>query len=178
MRPASKTSITVREAEEGDVGALTTIKGIGSEAVHRDRLRDAERGGFRSLVLVAEEVVIGFACLVQRRPASWSDADDEDHLPQIVDLQVAEMHRGRGYGTAFVRAIEHIAAEAGSHELYLAVEPEHNPRAFALYRRLGYRPLQAAPYRKGWAFVDSAGRQHGGEDWLVDMVKPLAGASD
>ena len=82
--------------------------------------------------------MIGFACLVLRRPASWFDADDEQHLPQIVDLQVAEMHRGRGYGTAFVRAIERIAAAAGSHELYLAVEPEHNPRAFALYRRLGY----------------------------------------
>jgi hypothetical protein len=37
----------VRDAEEADVPALIAIKGDGSEALHRDRLRDAEGSGFR-----------------------------------------------------------------------------------------------------------------------------------
>jgi GNAT superfamily N-acetyltransferase len=163
----------VRDAEEADVSALTAIKGAGTEALHRDRLRDAQGPSFRYLVLLADQEIIGFACLVMRRPASWSDAGDTRHLPQIVDLKVQESQRGRGYGSAFVGAIERIASAAGYRQLYLGVEPLSNPRAYALYRRLGYQPLQSEPYREVWEFTDSAGDTHRGEDWVVDMVKQL-----
>src|SRR5207244_9227802 len=99
----------VRDAVEADLPALTAIKGPGSEAVHRDRLRDAQDAqgtGFRYLVLLVDDELIGFACLVFRRPPSWSDAADTEHLPQIVDLRVKESHRSRGHGTAFIHAIE------------------------------------------------------------------------
>jgi GNAT superfamily N-acetyltransferase len=165
--------IAVRDAEEADLPALIAIKGEGSEALHRDRLLDAQGGGFRYLVLLRGQEVIGFALLVSRRPASWSDANHVQHLPQIVDLQVAESQRGKGYGSAFVRAIERKAAQAGNHQLYVAVEPADNPRAYALYQRLGYQQLQPEPYLKAWGFTDSGGDRHQGEDWIVDMVKPL-----
>jgi ribosomal protein S18 acetylase RimI-like enzyme len=165
--------IRVRDAAEADVPVLTAIKAGGSEALHRDRLRDAQGSGFRYLVVLTDQGIIGFACLVIRRPASWSDADDTHHLPQIADLQVNESDRGRGYGSEFVRAIEIIAQQAGFQQLYISVEPLNNPRAYALYRRLGYRPLQAEPYRKVWEFTDSDGKLHRGEDWLVDMIKLL-----
>jgi GNAT superfamily N-acetyltransferase len=164
----------VRDVRETDIPALITIKGPGSEAVHRDRLREAQGTGFRYLVLVAEDAVIGFACLVLRRPASWSDANDTQHLPQIVDLHVHEARQGQGHGSAFVHAIEQVATTAGARHLYLTVEPQHNPRAFVLYQRLGYQPLQEAPYPKRWAFIDSAGMRHQGENWVVDMVKSLS----
>ena len=165
----------VRDAVQTDVVALTAIKGDGSEAVHRDRLRGAQGSGFRYLVLLADQDIIGFACLVSRRPAYWSDADDTQHLPQIVDLQVKESHRGQGYGSKFVRAIERIAVEAGFGNLYISVEPLNNPRVYALYQRLGYQPLQWEPYRKTWEFTDSEGKVHRGEDWVVDMEKQLYG---
>jgi GNAT superfamily N-acetyltransferase len=165
--------ITVRDAEEADLPVLIAIKGGDSEALHRDRLRDAQGSGFRYLVLVRGQEVVGFACLVSRRPASWSDANDTQYLPQMVDLQVAESQRGQGYGSAFVRAIEREAAQAGYHQLYVAVEPANNPRAYALYQRLGYQQLQPEPYLKTWEHTDSGGNTHRGEDWIVDMVKPL-----
>lgn len=165
--------ITVRDVQETDVPALTAIKGAGTEALHRDRIRDAQGKGFRYLALLACQEIVGFACLVIRRPAYWSDGNDTHHLPQIVDLQVKESHRGQGYGSEFVRAIERIASEAGYAHLYLSVEPLNNPRAFALYQRLGYEKMQSEPYRKIWEFQDSDGQKHRGEDWVVDMVKQL-----
>ena len=158
---------------EADIPALTSIKGVGSEAIHRDRLRDAQEAGFQYLVLLADQEIIAFACLVSRRPSYWSDADDMQHLPQIVDLQVKESHRGHGYGSAFIHALELVAAEAGSKQLYLSVEPVNNPRAYALYQRLGYEPIQSTPYRKVWKFTDSQGNVHSGEAWVVDLVKQL-----
>jgi GNAT superfamily N-acetyltransferase len=165
--------ITLRDAEEADVPALTAIKGAGTEALHRDRLRDAHGPDFRYLALVVNEEVVGYACLVNRRPGSWSDANDTRHLPQIVDLQVKESHRGQGYGTRFMQALEHTAAAANHCYLYVSVDPVHNPRAFTLYEQLGYQPLQSQPYRQGWAFTDSTGVTHQGEGWAIDMVKQL-----
>lgn len=166
-------SITVRDAVEDDIPALTAIKGDGSQAVHHDRLRDAREGGFRYLVLIHEEQVTGYACLVFRRPAYWSDGGDTEHLPQIVDLQVKEGMRSRGYGSTFIRSMEHIAAAAGCADVYVSVEPLDNPRALALYQRLGFEPVQAEPYQRPWQFNDSAGRVHRGEEWIIDMVKHL-----
>lgn len=82
--------VSVRDAGEADVPALTAIKGEWSEAIHRDRLRDVCEGGFRYFVLTAGEEVVGYSCLVFQRPAYWLDANDTEHLPQIVDLQVDE----------------------------------------------------------------------------------------
>jgi GNAT superfamily N-acetyltransferase len=165
--------ITIQNAEPADVPALTALKGEGSEAVHQDRLRDAASPTFRYLVVLVNGELVGYGCLVFRRPAHWSDADDSEQLPQMVDLRVAESYRGQGYGSAFIGAMERIAAEAGSQELYVRVAALDNPRAFALYRRLGYRPLQAEPYPKHWEFTDSSGKLHSGEDRLIDLVKPL-----
>lgn len=164
---------TVRDAQEADVPALVAVKGSGSETLHLDRLRDARDPGFRYLVLVADREVIAFACLVVRRPSYWSDAGDPEHLPQVVDLRVKESQRGRGYGSALLGAIERIAAAAGHRELHLSVDPLNNPRAHALYQRLGYWQLQPEPYRDAWEFEDSAGQVHRGEGWAVDMVKAL-----
>jgi len=56
--------MTVRDAEAADVPVLTAIKENGTEALHRDRLRDAQGTGFRYLVLLKQQEIIGFACLV------------------------------------------------------------------------------------------------------------------
>jgi GNAT superfamily N-acetyltransferase len=165
--------ITVRDASEVDVPALTVIKGEGTEALHCDRLRAAQDADFRYLVLEVQDELIGFACLVGCRPASWPDADASARLPHLQDLRVKETHRGHGYGSAFIRAIERVAADTGARQLYLSVEPVHNPRAYALYQRLGYQQLQSEPYLQLWEFTDSVGTVHRGEDWVVDMVKEI-----
>lgn len=171
MELADLSNVHVRDASAEDLTALTRLKQ--SEAVHRDRLQDAQSPTFRYMVLDRAGEVIGFACLVFARPQAWSDAHDTSHLPQLVDVQIAPALRSRGYGACLINALEQLAAGSGSREIFLAVDPLSNPRAYALYERLGYRPLQANPYMKHWEFVDSGGNLHSGNDWTVDMVKSL-----
>ena len=163
-------NLLVRDATAMDVTGLTRLKQ--PEAVHRDRLRDAQSQSFRYVVLEHCGDVIGFACLVFMRPQAWSDAHDISHLPQLVDVQIAPALRGQGYGAYFIKALEQMARSSAG-ELFLAVDPLSNARAFAFYQRLGYEPLQANPYMKHWEFVDSGGNLHSGDDWTVDMVKSL-----
>ncbi|HET6387168.1 MAG TPA: GNAT family N-acetyltransferase [Armatimonadota bacterium] len=162
--------LLVRDASPADLPALCQLKP--GEAQHLDRLRDAS-SDFRYLVLVRDDEVIGFACLVFVRPHYWSDANDRSNLPQIVDLVVAEPLRGRGYGSFFIREMERIAAESGGRNLYISVNFPVNERAHALYQRLGYQQMQPAPYFIHWEFADSGGEFHQGDDWRVDLVKAL-----
>ena len=173
MFSESTSRITVRDAETSDVPILTAIKADGSQALHRDRLREARDGYLRYLVLLADRELVGLACLVFQRPAHWSDAGDTDHLPQIVDLYIKESRRGQGYGSQFMSIIERTAAEAGFEQLFLSVEPLDNPRAYLLYQRLGYQQEQYEPYRTVWEFRDSDGHLHRGENRVVDMMKSL-----
>ena len=91
----------------------------------------------------------------------------------MVDLFIAPAHRSKGLGTHLIHQLEKITARHGQTELYVAVDPIHNPLAAALYRRLGYQALQSEPYMKHWAFTDSSGVVHMGDDWIIDLVKKL-----
>lgn len=57
--------------------------------------------------------------------------------PELRNLQVATVARGHGVGTTIVRAAEARARAAGAVALSVGVADD-NPRARALYERLGY----------------------------------------
>jgi GNAT superfamily N-acetyltransferase len=142
-------------------------------AIHSDRLRDAAMGYLRFLVAECDRAIPGFGLIVFGRPPTWPNGGTTDRLPAILDLHVAEARRGQGIGTAMIKTMEQIVVDKGGEALFLSVDPVDNPRVEALYTRLGYRALQAEPYRDRWRFVDSAGAVHEGEDWQIDMVKAL-----
>ncbi|HRJ40631.1 MAG: GNAT family N-acetyltransferase [Caldilineaceae bacterium] len=171
MKRSANESLSVRDATEADLDVLMRLKP--SLAVHRDRLRDACQPGFRYLVLEDKESVIGFVCLVFVRPSYWSDGNSTEQLPTAIDFLIDAPLRSRGYGSFLLRAVEKLAAASEAKQLYLWVDPILNPRAYALYRRLGYQPLQEHPYPFHWEFVDSEGHLHSGDTWRLDMVRSL-----
>ncbi len=171
MTTLTPEKLSVRSATTADLDALMRLKP--SLTVHRDRLRDASQPGFHYLVLERDHAVIGFVCLVFVRPRYWSDGGSTDYLPTAIDFVSDPSLRGRGYGSFLLREVETLAARAGSKQFYLWTDPVENPRAYALYQRLGYQPLQAQPYRFHWEFVDSAGEYHAGDGWRIDLVKEL-----
>lgn len=93
---ANEQQFNVRQATEVDLPALAGIKA--PEALHRDRLRDAD--GEQLLYLIIEEAgaIIGFGLLVFVRPATWPDAGDTTRLPAMVDLHIRSDRRIRGPG--------------------------------------------------------------------------------
>lgn len=168
----SHDSLQIRPATIADLDALIRYKP--TPVIHRDRLRDAQQPGFTYLVLELDHRVIGFVCLVFSRPHYWSDGDSRDYLPTAIDFFVDPALRGQGYGSYFLRTVEEMAAAAAATNFYLWVDPVENPRAHALYLRLGYQPIQKEPYPFHWEFIDSAGAYHGGDSWRLDLVKSMA----
>jgi GNAT superfamily N-acetyltransferase len=154
------------------LSALTHIRQ--PEALHRGRLRDAKSPDFCYFVIFDGQEAVGFVSLVFRRPQSWLNKDDLQHLPEVNDLYIAEDRRGRGYGTKAIHFLEGVTARAGYPQLYISVESRDNPRAYALYQRLGYQPMQTEPYFHQWGSLDGDGQMRQGDLWLVDMVKSLS----
>lgn len=166
------TRYSVRTACASDLPALAAIKP--PPALHKDRLRDADGTDLLYLALETEGQVIGFGLLVFRRPSTWPDAGDASRLPAMVDLVVEPARRSQGAGSFLIDWMETTVRSRGGDAVYLGVDPVQNKRALQLYRKLGYEPLQAEPYRSHWKFTDSDGRVHEGNDWNIDMVKRLA----
>lgn len=85
------------------------------------------------------------------------ERDTENQRFLMDGIFVAEHARGRGVGTALLAAIEAEARSRGYSELRLDVI-DSNPRARALYERLGYEPVhtdQLGPLRWVFGFASS-----------------------
>jgi len=121
----------------------------------------------RVLVAEADDEVVGYAFVVLDNLPFW----EPRYIPQLVDLEVREECRGRGYGAALVLAVESLVRAENGQALFLAVDPDHNPRALALYGRLGYLPLATDPVDELWAFTDSVGVAHQGVDHVIYLRK-------
>jgi aminoglycoside 3-N-acetyltransferase len=165
--------VTIRDADTTDLEGLTAIRFAAHPAIHRDRLGDAASNHLRFLIAEQGGTIVGFGLLVFSCPTRWSDSATIDLLPHIIDLYVAEDHRGRGIGTLIIQRMEELAASAGHDQLFISVDPQENARAHELYTRLGYRALQAKPHRDHWRYTDSDGFVHEGESWTIDLVKAL-----
>jgi GNAT superfamily N-acetyltransferase len=92
--------------------------------------------------------------------------------PELNGLEVwpAEL-RSQGIGTALVRTAEALARQRGYHQLGLGAD-DHNPRAAALYLRLGYQET-GCHYLDRYHYVDDNGVRHEVADPARFLVKPL-----
>jgi GNAT superfamily N-acetyltransferase len=80
--------------------------------------------------------------------------------------------RERGVGEALIGTAERLALGRDRDSIGLGVA-KNNPRAEALYKRLGYHPL--TPYLDCWSYEDSSGVAHRVADACLFMVKGLDG---
>ncbi|MFC1526318.1 GNAT family N-acetyltransferase [Candidatus Latescibacterota bacterium] len=160
--------VLVRDASGDDVNELVPVGQ--DEAVHRDRVRDADGEHLRYLVAACDGTVVGFCQLVFEQPPTWPEVK---LMPTMNDLQVREDMRSRGIGSFMIVVMEELARRRGFGEVFISTDPNGNERAFALYQRLGYEAMQEEPHLDRWSFTSSDGQLHEGEEWIVDLRKEL-----
>ena len=161
--------VVVRDATGADLAALCRVRNV--PGIHAQHLDTADGVGLRFLVYEHDGQIQAVAMLRLRAAGSSVDAAP---TPRISDLYVAPRHRSRGIGSAFITAMEDIAAAAGHTAMYIGVDPVSNPRALALYRRLGYAPASSEPHRIEALFYDDAGVPTERTYWRLDLFKVLA----
>jgi ribosomal protein S18 acetylase RimI-like enzyme len=118
---ASKVTAGIHSAQDAERLAREEIEGLVPEglATPGQLLFTAVDGG-------TAVGILWLALPAQGRPQAW-----------IYDIEVDEVHRGRGYGRAIMLAAERELAARGMHELGLNVFG-YNTAAIRLYESLGY----------------------------------------
>ncbi len=159
-------TLFVRPANAHDLLGLMSVKP--GEALHRERLARQQDGDWTYLTASEDPgTICGFVLL------RWDG--DEHHVgyPVLADLLVREARRGQGVGTRLLGHAEHLCRDRGINQVGLSVNPTDNPRAHALYLRLGYSPTPAPPHCDISYVTDEQGRFHFHEDWCISLVKDL-----
>jgi ribosomal protein S18 acetylase RimI-like enzyme len=158
-------TMIIRHANSSDFERLVSIKKLGKkhrawiETVQTQRFAEVSEGKAIYLVVVASNEIIGHVFL------KLYGSNTEPDYPNIEDLYIAEDARGRGLGSQLLQEAEVLLKGLGYQGVSLSVNPELNPRAKALYDRLGYKDVGRQPYL--------GGVYDGDEDWVIDMVKSL-----
>lgn len=141
-------SPSVRDLDAGDLADLDWSGG----PEHLRCVADALTASYTG------DVVIVVIALPNDRLVGLAAADFRP-MPQTAVLWMLSVHerfQSLGVGTLLVRALEQRAADRGCRTARLGVEHD-NPRAAALYRRLGYRErgteLDAWPVAGGRTYV-------------------------
>ncbi|MBN1558381.1 MAG: GNAT family N-acetyltransferase [Lentisphaerae bacterium] len=123
----------IRDAVPEDVPALDQCY----PADHAARIRRADGRNARYLVVeTAAGEVVGFGRLTLD-PPTWMGRQG-NRANFINNLNVREDMRGRGFGTALIRAMEEMARAAGCTALHMGVKKD-NEKVLSLYTRLGYQ---------------------------------------
>lgn len=152
----------MRRATEADARALAAHEPPGAD-VAASHLRAQERGEAIFLVAVAErsdaEERLGSGVLVL------------GEVPELRHLHVLPQARGAGVGSALTAAAEQEARALGATEIAMGVGDD-NPRARALYERLGYLAtgrISTTTYE----YVDDDGVRRTATETDEELRKPL-----
>jgi len=155
-------ALEFRDLQQVDLGLLEWSGG----SAHMDALALALRHSWEGLVeALVGEVSTGALIAaggVDYRLSSGS-APDEPASGVLWMLSVHPSWQGLGVGTQLIAALEDRARQRGCHTAALAVEHD-NPRAAALYRRLGYTDfgsgLDTWPLDDGSTYVTAVTHMH------------------
>jgi GNAT superfamily N-acetyltransferase len=158
----------IRDATQSDISALTKLRNAPTQ-LHR-YLIEANGEGIRFLVYEQGNEIRGFTMLFLRQP---SEGSPKSHIPKISDLYVAQRFRSMGIGTSMIARMEELAVAFGHKVMHVGVDPVENPRALALYERLGYVPIDS-PQQKKAIFYDEAGNATETDYWNINLRKQLA----
>ena len=160
----------IRECTADDVGPLEELSPSGLNREHARRLERHLACEETYLVAWCDGALAGHGALL------WQGCTDAEvraafpNCPEIYGLGVRSELRGRGIGTALVRAAEDRTWRRGLRRIGISVDVD-NERAGRLYERLGYVAMMR--YLGAWGYLDDDGTKHVAVNPAIFMVKDI-----
>lgn len=163
----------IKECREPDVELLERhIPSPGKNRYHEERFHRQRAGLSTFLVGWLDGVPVGSGEVRWQGPDAAEVRRRFPDCPEVNGLIVwPPERRSRGVGTALIAAAEELARRRGRRRLGLAVA-DGNPRAAALYLRLGYQET-GCWFVGSYPFVDDDGVRREIFESCRYLVKPI-----
>ena len=164
IRPLSQSEIPLLDAHL-DVDRLA--------GRHDDRFAQQRHGSLTYLIAWLEGIPIGHTMVRWTGTTDAYVADRITDCAHVEDLFVMPHLRSHGIGTRILAEAERLAVSRDFTQIGLAVGID-NPRARALYERLGYADTGFGAFQIGGTFHDRHGIRREWREVCEYLVKPLA----
>ncbi|OHV46523.1 acetyltransferase [Parafrankia colletiae] len=163
----------IRECREQDLELLETCKpSPGRTRRHAIRFDRQQRGLSTYLTAWVDGLPAGTGEILWSGCAAPEVHQIYSRCPELNGLDVWPAERqSQGIGTAVIRAAEARTYDRGYHQIGLGVTDD-NPRAAALYLRLGYQETGCL-YLDRYYYLDDHGHRHDVADPARFLVKQL-----
>ena len=139
---------------------------------HDERFAQQQEGRLTYLIAWLGEIPIGHTMVRWEGTTDAYIADRISDCAHVEDLFVMPELRSQGIGTRILEHGERLAIERGFTQIGLAVGVD-NPRARALYERLGYVDTGFGVFEIGGTYTDIHGRQREWREVCEYLVKGL-----
>jgi ribosomal-protein-alanine N-acetyltransferase len=134
ITPMAEPPVTIRDMNHDDLAMVSDIERRSYEFPWSHGVfRDCLLAGYKSVALIREDRVAGYAIL--------SVAAGEAH---ILNLCIDPEYRALGYGERLLDELLYRARSASVREIFLEVRPT-NTTAIALYKKRGFHQIAARP---------------------------------
>ncbi|AEV84826.1 acetyltransferase [Actinoplanes sp. SE50] len=163
----------IRECREDDIVQLEFHHpSPGRTRRNEARFHRQQQGLSTFLTAWADGIPVGAGDILWQGCEAAEVHERYPDCPEINGLAVwpAEQ-QSRGIGTAIIQTAETLAARRGYHHIGLGVD-DQNPRAAALYLRLGFQDIDCH-YLDRYHYLDDHGTRHDFADPCRFLVKPL-----
>ncbi|WP_018506095.1 GNAT family N-acetyltransferase [Parafrankia discariae] len=163
----------IRECREQDLELLEVrISSGGQTRQHAIRFERQQRGLSTYLIAWVDSIPVGTGEILWQGCSAPEVIQRYSQCPELNGLAVWPVElQSQGTGTAVVRAAEALAHDRGYQQIGLGVADD-NPRAAALYQRLGYQET-GCRYLDRYHYLDDHGRRHDVADPARFLVKQL-----
>lgn len=139
---------------------------------HRDRFTQQQDGRLTYLIAWLDGVPIGHTMVRWEGTTDTFVAERISACAHVEDLFVMPELRSQGIGTRILGHGERLAAERGFERIGLAVGID-NPRARALYERLGYVDTGFGAFEIGGTYTDRHGQKREWREVCEYLVKRI-----
>lgn len=139
---------------------------------HYGRFERQRQGHLTYLIAWLDRIPIGHAMVRWNGAADAYIAERISDCAHVEDLFVMPQLRSQGIGTRILASGERLAADRGFKRIGLAVGID-NPRARALYERLGYVDTRFGAFEIGGAYTDIQGIRREWRETCEYLIKRL-----
>ena len=160
----------VRMASTADIPMLERdVRGVWGGSFETD-LEQQDAGLHSCFIAVVDSEILGSGFIRWAGPRDPEASRLFPAAPEIYRLAVKEERRSQGIGTLLIAAMEQDAQGKGYRSVSLGVGHE-NPRAYSLYKRLGFADTTLTEYYDEYFYPTPDGKTAKARDLCRYLVK-------